>query len=164
MIKEAETFFDAQEGKLHGKNILRVKKRLKDLKGVFSDVEKFEAQDMEKIAYEVEMHSPIEGIEGGLYFGISTIHPGKVGEEFFMTKGHFHEVRNRAEYYWGIAGTGILLLVDEDGKKRKEKVICGSLHYIPGNVAHRLINVGEEKLVVGACWPSDAGHDYAAFE
>ena len=36
----------------------------------------------------------------------------------------------------------------------------GSLHYIPGNVGHRLINVSDSILSVGACWPSDAGHDY----
>jgi hypothetical protein len=35
-----------------------------------------------------------------------------------MTKGHFHAIENRAEYYWGIEGEGILLLMD---KKRNTR-------------------------------------------
>ena len=30
----------------------------------------------------------------------------------------------------------------------------GSVHYIPGNTAHRLINTGEEILSVSTCWQS----------
>lgn len=26
------------------------------------------------------------------------------------------------------------------------------------------VNIGEEDLKVGACWPTSAGHDYAAIE
>jgi glucose-6-phosphate isomerase len=36
----------------------------------------------------------------------------------------------------------------------------GSLHYIKGNTSHRVANTGESVLSFGACWPSDAGHDY----
>ena len=43
----------------------------------------------------------------------------------------------------------------------KTEIDIGSVHYIPGNVAHRLANTGTEVLRVGACWPSDAAHDYA---
>ena len=28
----------------------------------------------------------------------------------------------------------------------------------------RLINTGEKPMKIGACWPCDAGHDYAAVE
>lgn len=38
----------------------------------------------------------------------------------------------------------------------------GSVHYIPGKVAHRVVNTGDEPLVFLASWPSDAGHDYAS--
>jgi glucose-6-phosphate isomerase len=79
-----------------------------------------------------------------------------------MTKGHFHRRREAAEYYWGIAGSGVLLLLDEAGNCTAQAVEPGSLHYIPGFTAHRLVNTGSEKLVVGACWGSDAGHDYGA--
>ena len=79
-----------------------------------------------------------------------------------MTKGHFHARRETAEYYWGIAGKGVLLLMDESGNCTVQAVEKGSLHYIGGHIAHRLINIGDEDLLVGACWPSDAGHDYGS--
>ena len=36
----------------------------------------------------------------------------------------------------------------------------GSLHYIPAYTAHRVVNTGDTELSFGACWPSDAGHNY----
>ena len=38
----------------------------------------------------------------------------------------------------------------------------GTVHYIPGKVAHRVVNTGNEPLVFLASWPSDAGHDYGS--
>lgn len=52
--------------------------------------------------------------------------------------------------------------MDESGKCWFEPMQPGSLHYIPGYIAHRLANTGDTPLRVGACWPSDAGHDYAS--
>ena len=40
-------------------------------------------------------------------------------------------------------------------------MVPGTVHYVPGNVAHRVVNTGDEPLVFLAIWPSDAGHDYA---
>jgi glucose-6-phosphate isomerase len=113
------------------------------------------------LVYKVEVHEAVKDIPGGLYFGVSHVYPGRVGYEYFMTKGHFHVRRDTAEYYWGISGHGILLFMDEKREVWAEEIISGSLHYIPGNTAHRLINSGDSELTVGACWPSDAGHDYA---
>jgi glucose-6-phosphate isomerase len=109
----------------------------------------------------VQVWLPVaENTSAGLFFGTSTIMPGKVGNEYFMTKGHFHAKSDRAEFYWGVQGKGMLLLMDRNRNTRAEEVIPGSLHYIPGETAHRLVNTGDENLVVGACWPSDAGYDY----
>src|SRR6185437_15999218 len=38
--------------------------------------------------------------------GTTFIEPGCVGDEYFMTKGHFHAKRNRGEYYVTAAGSG----------------------------------------------------------
>lgn len=81
-----------------------------------------------------------------------------------MTKGHFHENKDCVEFYFGIQGEGLLLLMDESGYTWAEKVFEGSLHHIDGHVAHRLVNIGEIDLKVGACWPTSAGHDYVAIE
>ena len=98
---------------------------------------------------------------GDLSFGTTILYPGKIGNEYFMTKGHFHSNSDRAEFYWGVEGEGFLILMDERRNVWAERMFPGSLHYIPGKVAHRVANTGYQKLVFSACWPSDAGHDYA---
>ncbi|GAA3400471.1 glucose-6-phosphate isomerase family protein [Paenibacillus hodogayensis] len=154
--------FDAAAGRLKGEGVSRSTRTIRELPGVFAAEEERASLDPTLPVYEVEMHDRCGEVEGGLYFGVSHVHPGKVGNEFFMTKGHFHQKRDRGEYYWGIEGNGLLLLMDEARHSWAERVFPGSLHYIAGHVAHRLINTGDVKMIVGACWPSDAGHDYEA--
>ena len=154
---------DWRNAKLAGPGCSRSGRKLGDLKGLFKDTSAFEAMDPETPAYRVEMHAVVpEGTASGLYYGISILYPGQVGDEYFMTKGHFHSKRETAEYYWCVSGEGGLLLMDEDRNTRVEWLKPGTLHYIPGHTAHRLANTGETELVVGACWPSDAGHDYGS--
>ncbi|MCH5353742.1 MAG: glucose-6-phosphate isomerase [Acutalibacter sp.] len=164
-IKKSLTTYDLKTGTLSGEETSHAAKRLSDVAGIFGDQAVAAAMDPNTIVYEVDSHMAVqEGTPGGLFFGTSRIHPGKVGNEYFMTKGHFHSRRETAEYYWGISGTGVLLLMDETGNAWSEQVEPGSLHYIGGHIAHRLVNTGEEDLIVGACWPSDAGHDYGSIE
>ncbi len=147
--------------KLDGLEVIRSTKFLGDLKGVFEDDQAFNKMEQDRVAYKVDAFLPVdEGAEGGLFFGLTHLYPGKVGDEFFMTRGHFHSVENRGEFYWGIEGEGLLLLMDKAGKTRAEHMVPGSLHYIPGYTAHRVVNTGEKILRFGACWPADAGHDY----
>ena len=40
----------------------------------------------------------------------------------------------------------------------------GSLQYIDGRLAHRLINTGDTMFKVAACWANRAGNDYSAIE
>lgn len=144
-----------------GEPVINQTRKLKDLKEIFHDQEAFDQLDQEKPAYTVQSWLPVaDGTPGGLFFGVSTLYPGKVGNEYFMTKGHFHAQSDRAEFYWGIQGKGMLVLMDRNRKTRAEEVYPGSLHYIGGEMAHRLANIGNENLIVGACWPSDAGHNY----
>lgn len=144
-----------------GNPVISQTRKLKDLRGIFQDEKTFAKMDPEQPAYSVQSWLPVtEGTSGGLFFGVSAIMPGKVGNEYFMTKGHFHTQSDRAEFYWGVQGKGMLILMDRDRNTWAEEVYPGSLHYIGSEIAHRLANTGTEKLVVGACWPSDAGHDY----
>jgi glucose-6-phosphate isomerase len=58
-------------------------------------------------------------------------------------------------------GEGMLILMNEDRTHTwAEKMEPGSVHYINGFTAHRTANTGSGILSFGACWPSDAGHDY----
>jgi glucose-6-phosphate isomerase len=160
-IKNPEVFFDLKTGKLHSQQIVFSKKELKHLVGVFGEEEKRLVMDQTRIVYEVESYLPVaDGKKGGLFWGVTKIHPGKVGNEYFMTRGHFHAEADTAEFYWGILGEGVLICMDEDGNSWAEYMRPNSLHYIAGCVAHRVANTGNEPLVFGACWLSDAGHDY----
>lgn len=115
---------------------------------------------LEQVTYEVQVHDPNAGQDGALQFGTSRLKPGTVNGEFFMTKGHMHEIANRSEYYLCLSGSGLLLLMDEDRKTTIVEMSKESICNIPGHVSHRLVNIGDEDLVVMACWNSDAGHDY----
>ncbi len=161
LIQQAHHQIDFSNGSIAGKKVLTSAKRLKDMVGIFEDKGSFAIMDTNQIVYSVQAYLPVEeGKEGGLFYGKTTIEPGKVGDEYFMTLGHFHRNMDRAEFYWGIQGKGILLFMDEDRKCRAEEMKPGSLHYIPGKIGHRTINTGSTPLHFGACWPSDAGHNY----
>ncbi len=152
---------DYSNGDIKGKNVITAKKYLKDLPNIFGDEEAFSKIDDDTLIYEVQAILPVdEGIEGGLFYGKTIIHPGKVGDEYYMTKGHFHQKIDRAEFYWGIEGEGMLLLMDQKRNTWAEKIHPGSLHYIDGFIAHRTVNIGGTPLSFGACWPADAGHHY----
>ncbi len=152
---------DYSNGNISGKSVINPVKKIKDLQHIFEDKKAFLKIDKEKIIYEVQVIRPVEeGRKGGLFYGKTIIHPGKVGNEYFMTKGHFHQKVDRAEFYWGIEGEGMLILMDKNRNTWAEKMYSGSLHYINGYIAHRTVNTGTTKLSFGACWPSDAGHNY----
>lgn len=161
MIENAVTFFNSMTGKLSGVDTSCSTKTLAQLQQVFTDETARRQMPQDTLVYRVEAHLPVaEGKAGGLFFGTSYLSPGVVGNEYFMTRGHYHASRDTAEYYWCISGKGVLILMDEAGNCTAQQMEAGTLHYIPGRVAHRIANVGDTVLAVGACWPSDAGHDY----
>ncbi|MCQ9209668.1 glucose-6-phosphate isomerase family protein [Granulicatella seriolae] len=159
---ENKICYNGNVATLEGKNVIKKETKLFSLQNIFQDQVALEQMDPDQVVYEVEMHDNglKEGEKGGLFFGISHIHPGKVGNEYFMTRGHIHLVEDTGEYYWGLEGEGLLILTFPDGKTYVEEVRPNSLHYIPGKVAHRLVNTGQERLSVGACWLTESGHNY----
>ena len=160
-ILEPQFNIDFSDGDIKGKGLINPIKKIEDLHGIFEDENAFSMLNSDEIIYEVQAILPVkEGREGGLFYGKTIIHPGKVGDEYYMTKGHFHQKADRAEFYWGIQGEGMLLLMDVNRRTWAEKMTPGSLHYIDGYIAHRTINTGKSDLIFGACWPSDAGHNY----
>lgn len=145
--------------------IERASKTMGALVHVFKDEAARQALDGTVVVYAVEYWKPVaEGTEGGLYWGNSTVFPGVVGEEYFMTRGHFHSRRDRSEFYATVSGTGLLLLMDEQRRSCVQEMSPGTTHYIGGRTAHRVINTGDVPLTFLACWPSDAGYDYGTIE
>lgn len=154
-------FLTEGSGELTGGGVSEQRRLLGDLEGVFANESARRAMKQDSLVYRVQMYCPVpEGTCGGLFFGNTTIEAGRVGDEYFMTRGHFHARRECGEYYWCLRGAGTLVLMDEHRRCRLEWMMPGSLHYIPGHTAHRVANTGDEPLVFGACWPADAGHDY----
>lgn len=156
---------DWTTGALSGPGIEEGTKTLGQLEGIFQDEVAWRAMDPATEVYRVKFWRPVaEGTEGGLFWGATIIHPGRVGNEYFMTHGHFHAKRDRAEIYATVKGTGALLFMDEAGESWSQEMKPGTVHYIPVNVAHRTVNTGGEDLVFLASWPSDAGHDYGSIK
>lgn len=141
--------------------LLRKSTRIRDLIGIFADDPARQRLAGEHVVYDVEILATSPA-EGELYTGVTHLYPGRVGDEYFMTRGHFHARREQGEVYFGLRGNGLLLLQNEQGQARLESVCAGSIHIIPGFTAHRLINTGSEVLSALAVWPGVAGHDYAA--
>lgn len=150
---------DFATGQLCGAELLEKSTTLADLHGLFADLAAEAEIDAQTVLYRVVM-LPSSGVEGDLNMGVTHLEAGRIGREFFMTRGHIHARAEQAEYYFGLCGTGLLLLQDMAGVYRLEQVFPGSVHHIPGHVAHRLINTGEMRLSALAVWPAIAGHDY----
>ncbi|VTM72733.1 glucose-6-phosphate isomerase [Raoultella planticola] len=136
--------------------LLRKSTRIADLARVFADERARQGMVGELVVYDVEMLDT-SSAEGALYTGVTHLYPGKVGNEYFMTRGHFHARREQGEVYFGLRGSGLLLLQDEQGQARFEQVFAGSVHIIPGFTAHRLINTGGDTLSALAVWPRRGG-------
>jgi glucose-6-phosphate isomerase len=148
-------------GCLTGEGVTKSSRTLGELSGIFEDEAARAALPADTLVYEVYSHLPVsEGTPGGLFFGLTRLFPGKVGREYFMTKGHFHRQVDRTEYYWCLEGEGALIRMDRARQTQAERMFPGSLHHIPGGCAHRVANIGRQALVFAASWPSDAGHDY----
>jgi len=156
------TFVDWNSGEITGDGVEESVKTVGQLAGIFGDEAARQKLDPSTEVYRVRFWRPVaDGTNGGLFWGATVIQPGRVGDEFFMTHGHFHAIRDRGEYYATVKGTGALLLMQENGETWSEPMSPGSVHYIPGSIAHRVANTGDEPLTFLASWPSDAGHDYA---
>jgi glucose-6-phosphate isomerase len=160
---QGPAFIDWKSGAIRGEGVKESVKALAQLPGLFHDEEAWRGMDPDTEVYRVRYWMPVpEGTSGGLFWGETILQPGRVGDEYFMTHGHFHAIRNRAEYYATISGTGALLLMREDGETWSQTMTPGTVHYIPGCIAHRVVNTGSEPMVFLASWPSDAGHDYSS--
>lgn len=142
-----------------------VTRKLSHMRGSYRDAEAEAAllADGDPLVYEVFQYDVPERL-GELFTCTTVLYPGRVGDEYFMTKGHFHEVRDRAEVYFGLQGEGYLLLETEDGEVAATRMEAGTVAYVPPQWAHRTVNTGSEPFVFLAVYPGDAGHDYGTIE
>ena len=143
-----------------------IERYLSKIKDMFLDVDAADASIKENgdiKVYEV-YEKVIPQRDGEIQFCSSITHPGRIGGEYFMTKGHFHARRDTAEIYYCLRGRGYMLMELENGDYEMGEMYPGRTVYVPAYYAHRSINTGDEPLISLAVYPGDAGHDYGSIE
>ncbi len=142
-----------------------IKRTLTSMRGQYHDTAAYEAllAGGDALLYEVyELNRPHNS--GELLHGISIVHPGKVGDEYYMTKGHFHTVLETAEIYVCLAGQGVMVMETPEGDWSVEPLSPGRVLYVLPRWAHRSVNTGAADLVTLFAYPGHAGHDYGTIE
>lgn len=161
LTEDILTKIDSATGSLSNRPVQQ--RHLDDLEGCFSDAAAYDAalRAGNPLLYTVCSVEPADG-DGQLHYGLGILHPGKIGDEYFMTKGHLHSWREAAEVYIGLAGEGMMLLEDESiGESRMVPLRPHHVVYVPGHTAHRTMNVGAVPLTYIGVYPARAGHDYS---
>jgi glucose-6-phosphate isomerase len=140
----------------------RYEKRLGDLAGLYLDDEahaRLVGELGNPIVYDVEEFRP-GARPGDLIYGVTRMSPGRVGDEYFLTRGHIHANANRPEIYHGQAGRGLMQLESPAGETRILEIEPNTICYVPPFWIHRSINIGDTDLVMVFAYPSDSGQDY----
>ena len=142
------------------------KRHLSAMDGMYADqaaLEKLLADD-DPLVYEFyELDIPQQ--EGEVAFGTSIVYPGKVGDEYYMTKGHFHTVLETGEVYYCLRGRGHMVMENPEGHCQAQPLYPGNAVYVPPRYAHRSVNSGgREPMVTFFAYPAHAGHDYGTIE
>lgn len=85
-----------------------LKRHLSKMKGMYADdaaLGRLLEGGADPLVYEFH-ELGIPESEGNLAFGTSIVYPGKVGDEYYMTKGHFHTILDTAEVYYCMGAKG----------------------------------------------------------
>lgn len=140
------------------------KRRLSQMADMYMDSQAAQSMlEKDPLVYEFyELGAPENA--GDLAFGTSITYPGKVGKEYFMTKGHFHTIIDTAEVYYTLSGEGFMLTENPEGEVVLHELKPGKAVYVPKRYAHRSINTGTVPLVTFFVFRGDAGHDYGTIE
>jgi glucose-6-phosphate isomerase len=155
------TTLDPVSGVLTGPDVKESRRSLSGLKGYFLDEAARSAMNPERLAYSVQAWEPRpEGEPGAVCCATTFLQPGVVGDEYFLTRGHFHAGEDRPELEVVVAGQGMLILMNRDRRTWTEPMTPGSVHHVAPGVAHRVVNTGEAPLVFVSYWASETGHDY----
>lgn len=152
---------DLARGVMHGATG-RYEKRLADLKGIYEDEAAFDRlveSTRNQLVYEVTEFRPSTDA-GDLIFGLTRMMPGRVGREFFLTRGHIHAKTDRPEVYYGQQGHGLMLMESPAGETKAVEIGPQTICYVPPFWIHRSVNVGMEELLLMFSYPADAGQDY----
>jgi glucose-6-phosphate isomerase len=155
---------DFDEGILKGYTNYVVR-RASSMRHYYQDETALEAliSNGDPIHYEVfEKTVPEE--YGHLMMGISKLYPGTIGQEYFMTKGHYHAIVQTGEIYLCLKGAGYLIMKTSDNDFYALPLEKGKIVYVPPYWAHRSVNIGNEPLVSFFVYNAESGHNYGDIE
>ena len=159
-MKPIEAKFDFERGFVAGKTVQHTQRYFVDIKDIFDECDPtMEAKN--PLCYEVFEVMPKDGA-GDISYGSSILYPGRVKDQFLMTRGHIHVQKQCGEVYLCTAGEGYLLLQNADGQCEEHFMQPGVSIFSPGEWAHRTINTGDTPFVCFYSYSSKAGHDYEA--
>ncbi|MBM7569967.1 glucose-6-phosphate isomerase family protein [Aquibacillus albus] len=157
------TEYEFDTGKLNPEGRVIVRK-LSHMKEMYLDQkaveERVEEDPLIYEVYNVELPETMAHIQ----HCTTILYPGKIGNEYFMTKGHYHEILDRAEIYFCLKGKGQLIMQTKEGDFKKLEMVPGTIAYVAPEWAHRTVNTGDEPFIFFAAYPGDAGHDYGGIE
>lgn len=155
--------FDLVKG--FSKTAETTKRYLSQMKDMYQDQKAVEEilKKGDPMIYEVhELGCPDRS--GDLAFGTTILYPGTVGNEYFMTKGHFHTILETAEVYYTLDGEGYMMLESPEGDTVEMPLKKGEALYVPRRYAHRSVNTGKKPLIMFFTFDGNAGHDYGTIE
>ena len=141
------------------------KRYLSQMKNMFCNRDAYDRMlaDGDPLIYEFyELGCPERS--GDLAFGTTILYPGKVGSEYFFTKGHFHTILETAEVYYTLSGEGYMVMENPEGDCIEMPLSKGQAVYVPRRYAHSTVNTGSTPLIVFYTFDADAGHDYGTIE
>jgi glucose-6-phosphate isomerase, archaeal len=145
-------------GLIEGPGLVSSTRKLRQLAALFQDQAAVGRMDADSPVYTT--HSLPETGLPELLYATTILYPGRVGAEYFMTRGHFHVNPQRGEFNVTLQGRGAMVMMDRERQMRWELMTPGSVHNLDGRLAHRVANIGDEPLVFLCVWMSDCGHDY----
>lgn len=143
-----------------------LQRRLSHMQSMFHDQAALAAavREDDRLVYEF-FDMGVPETSGDVAYGTSITYPGKVGNEYHMTKGHFHTVLDTAEVYYCLRGHGLMMMESPEGQVEVQELVPGKAVYVPGRFAHRSINISAgEPLITFFAFPGHAGHDYGSIE
>jgi glucose-6-phosphate isomerase len=140
-------------------------RKVSHLAKMFYDLQAVDAiiRQGDRPVYEIRYY-PFITDNSDMALGTTTIFPGKVGNEYHMTKGHFHARNDQPEVYHCVQGEGILQMMTLEGEYVAAPWKQDTITHIPPQFAHRVVNTGATPLVFVAVFHVAAGHVYGPIE
>jgi len=133
---------------------------LSSLAHLFTESPNEEQIKLDPVVYAVERVQPAD--DQTPEFSLTTIYPGKVGTEFFFTRGHDHQPA-KGETYFCVAGSGGLI-VEKGEDVEWLPMEPGTVIQLRSGWAHRTVNTGDKPFVFAGQYIAPFEVDYSISE